>query len=309
MDGVVNLRKAAGPTSHDVVNQVRRIFGQRRVGHAGTLDPMATGVLVVCLGKATRIVEYLVGTAKEYRATITLGVTTDTQDSTGEVTGESDASSVTTEALRQAAAAFVGEIQQTPPMVSAIKHNGQPLYKLAREGKTVERSARPVTIHSIEVGELRVVSSGDGSKRAEAEMTVMCSSGTYIRTLCADIGDFLGCGAIMSSLERRRVGRFVIDEAVTVEELLEAQSAGRLSDCVASISDALSDMPAVNVDADGEWRVSHGMPVSAPEFVLDDSTVRLVSSDNAVLAVGMVTSIDGLRVVRPRKVLMDTEDQ
>lgn len=306
MDGVVNVHKTAGPTSHDVVDQVRRIYGQRRVGHAGTLDPMATGVLVVCLGKATRIVEYLVGTEKEYRATITLGMTTDTQDSTGEVLTESHSSGITIEALRQAAQPFVGEIEQVPPMVSAIKHEGKPLYKLAREGKTVERSARRVTIYSIDVAPLTIPS---GESRSEAEMVVRCSSGTYIRTLCADIGDALGCGAVMSKLERTRVGRFSIDRAVTIDELRKAQSEDSLANHVSSISDALQDMPSIALDESGMWRVAHGIAVPSLEDIDAGSVVRLMSPEGVAVAIGVVIDENNTRVARPRKVLMDTEDQ
>ncbi len=308
MDGVVNVRKTAGPTSHDVVNQVRRIFGQRRVGHAGTLDPMATGVLVVCLGKATRIVEYLVGTEKEYHAVITLGVTTDSQDSTGEILTRRDASGITTEDLRKATESFVGEIEQVPPMISAIKHEGKPLYKLARQGKTVERAARRVTVYSIETGDVRLVDRDDEPTRVVADMMVRCSSGTYIRTLCADIGAALGCGAMMSKLERTRVGKFGIDDAVTVDHLLEAQANGRLEEHISSISDALAELPAVVLDAGGMRRISHGMPVFAPESIAVGTTVRLTSPDNVTVAVGEAMETDGVRLARPHKVFLDAED-
>ena len=236
MDGVLNIRKPGGPTSHDVVDEVRRIFEQKKVGHAGTLDPMATGVLVVCLGRATRIVEYLMGAPKEYRARMALGISTDTQDATGAVTGERDASPVTREAFEEAAAAFVGEIEQVPPMISALKHGGRPLYKLARDGITVERAPRTVTIHSIEVigfqpgvgGQEPGAEGASPSLLLEAEIRVRCSSGTYIRTLCADIGEKLGCGAHMTALERTSVGRFRIEDSVTLEELCRASSEGRM---------------------------------------------------------------------------------
>lgn len=304
MDGVVNVHKTEGPTSHDVVDQLRRIFAQKRVGHAGTLDPMATGVLVVCLGRATRIVEYLTATEKEYRAVMTLGVTTDTQDSTGEMITESDASGVTPEALERAAARFVGEIEQVPPMISAIKHEGKPLYKLAREGKTVERAARPVTIHSIEVSIPSGILPG-GASRAEVELTVKCSSGTYIRTLCADIGEALGCGAMMSKLQRTRVGRFTIDRAVTVDELDEALAEGRLADCVRTMSDALEDMPAVRVDSEAEARILHGLSVGTSESIALGSTARILATSGELLAIGVIAEIDGAPVVKPRKVLAD----
>jgi tRNA pseudouridine55 synthase len=306
VDGVVNVHKIAGPTSHDVVDQVRRIFGQKRVGHAGTLDPMATGVLVVCLGKATRIVEYLTSTEKEYRAVMTLGVATDTQDSTGEIIAESDASGLDLEQIKLAAASFTGNIEQIPPMISAIKHEGKPLYKHAREGRTIERAPRPVTVHSIEVGGFSIppgILPGGGT-RAEVELVVRCSSGTYIRTLCADIGDALGCGGMMSKLERTRVGRFTLDGAMTVDDLEQARSEDRLAECVAGMSDALDDMAFAFLDAEGAGRVIHGLAVPVDEMLEVGSTVRLLSRSGELLAIGYAADVDGVRVVKPRKVLL-----
>ena len=185
------------------------------------------------------------GGAKEYRARMALGRSTDSQDSTGVVIYERDASGITREALEQVISGFVGEIEQVPPMVSAIKHEGKALYKMAREGNTVDRAARNVTIYSIELVDFKP------GVRAEAEIVVKCSSGTYIRTLCADIGESLGCGANMSMLERTRVGRFGLDGAVGVEELERAKADGRLEDYVTSIEAALDFMPvAVLADED-----------------------------------------------------------
>lgn len=288
MDGVLNVHKVAGPTSHDVVDKVRRIFGQRRVGHAGTLDPMATGVLVVCLGQATRLVEYLSSYDKEYRANLRLGVATDTQDSTGTILGQADASHVTRDTLERSAEAFVGDIRQVPPMVSAVKHNGRRLYELAREGKTVERAARTVRVYSIDVADFRP------GRRAEAEIVVRCSGGTYIRTLCADIGDALGCGAVMTALTRTRVGRFALDSAVEVERLAEDPGA-----YVIPMADALADMPAVVLDKESVRRIVHGMDVRADAACVG-ATVRVLSGEGLLVAVGVVIEPG---VVKPRKVL------
>lgn len=288
MDGVLNVHKAAGPTSHDVVDKVRRIFGQRRVGHAGTLDPMATGVLVICLGQATRLVEYLSSYDKEYRANLRLGVTTDTQDSTGTILGQADASHVTLDTLKRSAEAFVGEIRQVPPMVSAVKHNGRRLYELAREGKTVERAARTVRVYSIDVADFHP------GRRAEAEIVVRCSGGTYIRTLCADIGDALGCGAVMTALTRTRVGRFALDSAVEVERLAEDPGA-----YVIPMADALAEMPAVVLDKESVTRIVHGMDVRADAACVG-ATVRVLSGEGLLVAVGVVIQPG---VVKPRKVL------
>jgi len=297
MDGLLNIHKTAGVTSHDVVDEVRRVFAQKRVGHAGTLDPMATGVLIVCLGRATRIVEYVSNAEKEYRGVLALGVTTDTLDSTGAIVGESDASGVTLEALKRAAGTFVGEIEQVPPMVSAVKYQGERLYKLAREGRTVDRAARKVNVYSIDVGGFRP------GARAGADMAVSCSSGTYIRTLCADIGQALGCGGMMSGLERTRVGRFALDQAVTIDELRQARGEGCLAGFVISMADALADMPAVALDADARDRVLHGLSVAASERLEPGSTVRMMSAEGELTAIGVVVEEDGSVIVKPRKVL------
>lgn len=300
MDGILNIYKTAGPTSHDVVDQVRRLFGQKRVGHTGTLDPMATGVLVVCLGKATRIVEYLVGAPKEYRAEMILGQSTDTQDSTGVIVTESDASGVDMDTLGNKAASFVGKIEQIPPMVSAIKHNGKPLYKLAREGKTIERAAREVTIYSIEVTDFTP------GRFAKAKLTVRCSSGTYIRTLCADIGDSLGCGAYMSALERTRVGQFDIKDSVTLEKLQQVKESGNPADFVYDMSDALSDMPAVVLDDTGVKLVMHGIAITSDKMFEEGLTVRMLSASGELIAIGNA-GVDG--EIKPHKVLAEMEVQ
>ena len=296
MDGVLNVYKPAGPTSHDVVDQVRKLFGQKRVGHAGTLDPMATGVLVICLGKATRIVEYLMGAEKQYRARLVLGVSTDSQDSTGEVTAESDATVVTREALEEAAARFVGEIEQVPPMVSAVKHEGQRLYKLAREGKIVERKARQVSVYSIQV------MSFEPGPRAEAELVVSCGSGTYIRTLCADIGDALGCGGHMSALERTAVGMFRVEESTTLEKLAGAQTNEQLEERLIGLAEALQNLPEVTVGEEEVHRITRGLPVGAAG-VEDGRDVRVADAQGRLLAIAVVAEGSA----HPRKVLVDLD--
>ncbi|MGC8861494.1 MAG: tRNA pseudouridine(55) synthase TruB [Armatimonadota bacterium] len=299
MDGVLNLKKPPGPTSHDLVDEVRRVFGVKRVGHAGTLDPMASGVLVVCLGRATRIVEYLMGLAKEYRARMILGVSTDTQDSTGAVVAECDASGVTRELVEKTAAQFVGEIEQVPPMISAVKHNGERLYKLARQGKSVERAPRKVTVYSIDV-----VGFSEEAGRKCVEIVVRCSSGTYIRTLCADIGRDLGCGAHMSALERTQVGQFRIEDSVTVEDLQEAAENGRLDLLVISMADALSELPCVTIGVEDVTRAANGMAV--PCFGGDSTVgpVRIVSQDGRLVGCGEVSRDRFGSTVKPRKVLI-----
>ncbi len=299
MDGVLNIRKHEGPTSHDLVYRARQIFSQKRVGHAGTLDPMATGVLVVCLGKATRIVEYLMGTPKEYRARMALGQVTDSQDSTGIVLAEKDASGINREQLERAIEEFVGEIEQIPPMVSAIKHQGKPLYKLAREGKTIERTPRKLNVYSIQL--LNFVP----GKLAEAEILVGCSSGTYIRTLCHDIGEKLGCGGHMSMLERTKVGVFSIENAVTIEELENAKAEDRLEEYVLSINNALGAMPAVVLRSGDVDSVLHGNTVGIDGLPENGDIVRILAPDGDLIGLGMTDMVGTSAVLRPKKVLVD----
>lgn len=298
MDGVLSVYKPEGPTSHDIVYAVRKLFGQKKVGHTGTLDPMATGVLVICLGKATRIVEYLTGQPKEYRARMILGQTSDTQDSTGTITSESDASGVTREIFEGVVQDFVGEVEQVPPMVSAIKHQGRPLYKLAREGKTIERAARKITIYGIDV-----IDFVPGS-RAEAEIVVECSSGTYIRTLCADIGEKLGCGGLMSRLERTKVGKFAIENARKLEQLEAMKADGRLSEALQSINDSLTDLDSVSVDDSLVSNVLHGNAVAVSKRD-PGPTVRILNSSGELLGIGAVERADGRMIVKPKKILVD----
>jgi tRNA pseudouridine55 synthase len=297
MDGVLNVRKTSGPTSHDIVYDIRRIFGQKRVGHAGTLDPMATGVLVVCLGKATRIVEYLMGAPKEYIAEMILGQSTDSEDSTGNITSEKDASFLTLEALKEAAQSFTGEIMQTPPMVSAVKHNGERLYKLARQGQVVERQPRKVTVYVVEVLGFTP------GKLAKAKIRIECSSGTYIRTLCSDIGDKLGCGAHMAALERTRVGRFTIENAYTVNNIREAKDQNRLDSLVINIGDALSDMPCVEVSDLEADQIKNGRSVAVQYSGDAGDTVRSVSKSGDLVAIGSIMASDENMIFKPDKVL------
>jgi len=209
-DFIININKPAGWTSFDVVAKLRGVLKIRKLGHTGTLDPDATGVLPVCAGKATKLVDYLTDGTKEYVAVMKLGVTTDTQDGSGKVIEVCAADGVTEEDVRRAALGFVGEIEQIPPMYSAVKVNGKKLYELARKGVEVERKPRRVTIHSIAV---------EGFGGDEVTMRIECSKGTYIRTLCADMGEVLGCGAHMKSLVRTRSGAFKIEDAVTINEV------------------------------------------------------------------------------------------
>lgn len=257
-DGVLIVKKEAGWTSHDVVAKVRQVLGGVKVGHAGTLDPAATGVLPVLIGRATRIAEYLVEWDKEYVAVLRLGEITDTQDATGTVLSRHSIQGVTPDAIHAAVARFRGTIEQVPPMYSAVKVGGVPLYKSARAGKTIAREARPVAIHALEIVAL-----------AERDITlrVVCSKGTYIRTLCADIGEALGVGGHMLSLERTRVGPLTIEQAMTVQDVATRHTLGRLGEQLVSLDQALDRLPVAVVDEPTAERVRHGVSVPAEKIV------------------------------------------
>lgn len=217
MDGILNLNKPKGWTSHDVVAYVRRLTHIQRVGHAGTLDPMATGVLLVCLGRATRIVEYLMQRRKHYRAELCLGISTDSHDADGEVTATAPVTVDRTD-VERTLSRFQGSIQQVPPMVSALKRDGQPLYKLARQGITVERTAR-----TVEIDELTLT----GWRPPNLTIELVCSPGTYVRALARDLGQQLGCGAHLTALTRLASGDFALSEAITLEQFAAAVSTNK----------------------------------------------------------------------------------
>ena len=235
--GILNINKPQGLTSRQVVDRVRRIFGMPKAGHAGTLDPDATGVLLVCLGKATKLFESLQAGEKEYEGTLTLGVTTDTMDASGKVLHTTDVGLVTEEQIIAAFKQFEGEIEQIPPMFSAIKHKGKPLYKLARRGITVERPPRIVTIHHLEILAIH---------KPDITFRVCCSKGTYIRVLASDIGTAIGCGAHLSSLTRTRSGIFSLSDAVSLDEIETCpEKAYQAVRSVDSVLEALSEPEAI----------------------------------------------------------------
>ena len=252
ISGILNLDKPAGMTSHDVVARVRHLLGIRKVGHAGTLDPMATGVLLICLGQATRVAEYLMRSDKIYRAEIRLGVTTDTHDAEGQVIKTTKVN-VGEEEVREALASFVGQIEQVPPMYSALKREGIPLYRLARKGIVVERKPRTVKVHRIKLL--------DWSPPL-VTIEVTCSPGTYIRALARDLGERLGCGAHLAALTRLASGRFTLDEAVSLDKLAEAAAQGRWQELLHPLDAALQDFPAVTLDEAAERRVRFGQQVA-----------------------------------------------
>ena len=251
MNGILLIDKQPDWTSNDVVAKLKGILRQRRIGHSGTLDPMATGLLVVFVGRATRAVEFAEGHDKRYIAGLRLGITTDTQDITGTVL-EKKAVSVTGEELEQALAGFRGEIQQIPPMYSAIKHDGRRLYDIARKGGEVARKPRSITVH-----DLRVIDWQEG----DWLLDVRCSKGTYVRTLCHDLGRALGCGGCMSSLRRVEAGQFSVDQAVTLSQVQQMADAGRAEELLLPVDSLFLQYPRCTATAAQENKIRCGNQV------------------------------------------------
>lgn len=236
-NGIINIHKEAGFTSHDVVAKMRGILRQKKIGHTGTLDPEATGVLPVCLGSGTKLCDMLTDRDKEYVAELLLGISTDTQDMTGHILRECPVEADEGK-VRDAVLGFLGEYDQIPPMYSALKVDGKKLYELARAGREVERRARRVFIRELEILDLSL---------PVVRMRVVCSKGTYIRTLCSDIGEKLGCGGAMQSLVRTRVGRFGLEDAVTLTELETLRDAGRIGEVLTPVDRLFEDCPMLHV--------------------------------------------------------------
>jgi len=280
VNGLVVVDKEAGWTSHDVVARCRRIFGQKRVGHAGTLDPDATGVLLVGLGRATRLMRFLTALPKTYEAEVVLGTATSTLDASGDVTGTWDMGEVSLSDVRRAAAGLTGEIEQIPPMVSAVKVDGRRLHALAREGIEVERAARPVTVYRYDV----VPGMTPGVFRIEVE----CSSGTYVRVLAADLGEALGGGAHLRNLRRTRIGSFSAEDARLVDELTPA--------VVLTPAQAMRDLDQVVVPIDAQKLVARGLPLDrVPLGVAGDGPWGLVDDAHHLLAVYEATETDRIK--------------
>jgi tRNA pseudouridine55 synthase len=280
VDGILNINKPQGETSFSIVSLVKRLSEEKRVGHAGTLDPLASGVLPVCLGQGTRIIRFLQDATKAYRAQIEFGVATDTYDATGNITSQGDPSGISREKLLSAFASFTGEIQQTPPMYSAVKHGGKPLYQLARSGIQVKRKSRPAQIYALEL---------ISWKPPIATIEVECGKGTYIRSLAHDLGQLLGCGANLKSLVRLRCGPFGIEKAITVPQLEDGFSYGYWQQFIYPIDIVLLNWAAMVVDDATEEDIRNGRPLAFE----DDSSLpsssygnhcRVYNSDGCFLA-------------------------
>lgn len=286
MNGFLVIDKPVDMTSHDVVAMVRRILKQKKVGHTGTLDPFATGVLPVALGAATKIIPYLDESMKKYRAVMCLGICTDTQDHTGTVLRQAAADAITETVLQEKFASFTGEIPQVPPMFSAVKQGGVPLYKRARRGEVVERAPRTVTILSLAL---------ERFQSPYATFTVRCSRGTYIRALANDLGDSLGCGAHLTELRRLQSGIFSETMAISLETLQERAATGQLSEHLVTPQEALSHLRSFPVTSEGARKIGHGISPSEGDFesfpengIADGETVCLIHDERlAAVASGV----------------------
>ncbi len=281
LNGVVVVDKPGGISSAGVVARVKGLFGAQKVGHTGTLDPFATGVLVCCLNRATRLAQFFLKGDKVYEAELILGAETDTQDATGAVIEQHPLDHISAEQVRNTAARFVGPISQVPPVYSALKHQGTPLYKLARRGTAVEKPARQVRINHLEILEVNLPA---------VRFSVSCSSGTYVRTLCADMGRHLGCGGHLKELRRTVSCGFSIDDAMDLEKLTACKDKGRLNARVVPMNEALTFIPAVVADVVLADRIQKGMKLSEADFpvrpqVSDQGVFKVLDPHGRLIAV------------------------
>lgn len=294
LSGVLIVNKREGMTSHDVVNRIRRLYGTRRVGHTGTLDPLATGVLVVLIGRAAKAAEYLGADSKEYIATLRLGLTTDTEDITGETLTASDALPLPAD-VAAACERFTGEIMQIPPMYSALKVDGQKLCDLARKGVEIERKPRPITVFSIDCSPTE--------RESDYILKVSCSSGTYIRTLCADIGKSLGCGGAMAALCRSRAGDFRLEDSYTLEQLDQMSEEERAS-LLLPVESLFEDLPAVYLPPFYEKLSRSGCEIYQKKIKTSHAVgqrVRLCSEKKQFYALGEVREYENGSAIKAIK--------
>lgn len=277
-NGILNIYKEQGFTSHDVVAKLRGILRQKKIGHTGTLDPEAQGVLPVCLGNATKVCDLLTDKDKTYRAVLLLGTVTDTQDITGTVLSEALVLCKESE-VERVIAGFSGTQEQIPPMYSALKVNGKKLYELARQGVEVERKPRTITVHEIVIEKIAL---------PEVVLTITCSKGTYIRTLCHDIGAALGCGGCMKFLTRTRVSGFTLENSLRLDEIAQYQREGRLSEILISTDEVFAGLPSICLTVQEEKLVRNGNPITKSgmqEAVFDGARFKVYAPDGEFLAV------------------------
>ena len=292
MNGILVVDKPAGISSNDVVQQAKRLFGAQKVGHTGSLDPLATGVLPLCFGEATKFSQYLLDADKKYWAQVRLGITTETADADGEVIARADTSGITESQVTAALETFVGEIEQIPSMYSALKHQGQPLYKLARQGIEVERAPRRISIYGAELLQF---------SEASIELRVHCSKGTYIRSLAEDLGAALGCGGHVSALRRLAAGPYEEAQATTLDELREVGDVREMDALLLPVSSAVGSWPAVRLHEDTAHYVRQGQPVQVAHAPTD-GWVQIFESaeEDRFLGVGEVLT-DGR--IAPRRLV------
>lgn len=294
VNGVLIVDKPPGVSSNDVVQRAKRLFGAQKVGHTGSLDPLATGVLPLCFGEATKFSQYLLDSDKRYWTRIKLGVTTATGDAEGEVTGGADASHVTAVAVETALEKLRGQIEQVPSMYSALKHQGQPLYKLARQGIEVERKARTVTVFS------NALVKFDGD---ELELEIHCSKGTYVRTIAEDLGHALGCGAHVIGLRRLAAGPYVEPEAISFEQLESCEDTDSLDSLLKPIESSVQDWPKVRMVSDTAHYLMQGQPVQVAKAPTEGwvQLLEIAEEDDVFLGVGEVLA-DGR--IAPRRLVV-----
>jgi tRNA pseudouridine55 synthase len=292
VDGILLLDKPLGITSNDALQQVKHMYFAQQAGHTGSLDPLADGLLPICFGNATKLSAFLLDADKHYWVRVKLGETTTTQDAEGEVVQTRPADHITDDDVRGVIPRFLGEIDQLPPMYSAVKHEGQRLYKLAREGKEVERQPRKITIHSIELTKF---------EPGVFEMEVHCSKGTYVRTLAEDMGEALGCGAHVIGLRRTGVGPYTTEGMVTLDQLkaMYEEDKFQMDKLLIPIDSALGNWPAINLNADSTYYIKQGQPVLVPKAPTE-GWVRLYDEDGGFLGVGEVED-DGR--IAPRRLM------
>ncbi len=302
INGILNVYKEKGYTSHDVVAKLRGIAGQKKIGHTGTLDPDAEGVLPVCLGRATKVCDMLTEKDKTYEAVLLLGKETDTQDISGTVLQEGETQELTEEQVKNCVMSFVGEYDQIPPMYSALKVNGKKLYELAREGKTIERKSRRVEIKDIRILEISL---------PRVKMEVSCSKGTYIRTLCHDIGEKLGCFGCMESLLRTKVSQFEIQESLKLSEIQEKKEQGKFSEILMPLDTVFFKYPAVTVKEEGQALAYNGneIPVRFLEYVPDEKKQeRIRVYDSKHHFIGIFRVDENGKKLKVEKMFLDQEE-